>query len=848
MFKKILPWLLVFVLALAVVYFRFYPKLLPYLHLAAQQEVYKDEKAALKKNIEDRYPDARGMASSKLLARLFDERLKSARPEIDALIAAKAEELKDRYRGPDGRVYLNGIDSYYWLRLLNNLLKSGHIGDRQLGGLEFDDLIGNPIDSATKKNVHLWLGFVFYRTAHFFDRNMPLEEVLFYVPIFLSVIIAFFSFVIARRCGCGDLGAFVAAFSINLSPYFLARSTNEWFDTDIYNVLFPLLSFGAFVAALQDKKVLGRILFSALSGFFLACYASTWKGWWFIFDIMVISCLFFALNQKLSRHESPSVPVLGAKAHLSALASFFIFSSFFVILFNGFSVWMDFIAEPLRLVTVMKVTSQSMWPNVYQTVAELTPAEPFFVTTCLGLPVVFFISLAGILYIFLVERSVRDERYGFSILCIVIWIISVFYAALEASRFILLLVVPLGLAFGLTIDKLYGLVEKITIGRIRRPFAAAARFSVILCVSLYVVAGVSRAHSNMMFTMPQMDDLWHNALTKINKDTPKNSYVNSWWDFGHWFKAVAGRRVLFDGMTQNTPYAYWTARALLTESEEESAAILRMINAHGNKAAEILEQEEAMDPAVAADIVSSALRKDRPSAKVYLEERQIAPFRVQMLLDLMFAPDVPQVYFVVSYDMITKIGPISYIGNWDFKKVDMWFKKKKLNHVEFLNYLMQRYDLTNQEAQDKYIAMSMFGEEEAKKWFSRPLGFYSALTDARQDGRMLFFDNGLVVDLDNKHAYVASDLDARRGVPKSIVMMEKGALETVAQKDPGLTYSGIIIKKDDKYQSLLLDEEFAKSMLVRLYFFKGTGLKHFKLFHEEKDDKGNAIYIYQLVW
>jgi hypothetical protein len=45
-----------------------------------------------------------------------------------------------------------------------------------------------------------------------------------------------------------------------------------------------------------------------------------------------------------------------------------------------------------------------------------------------------------------------------------------------------------------------------------------------------------------------------------------------------------------------------------------------------------------------------------------------------------------------------------------------------------------------------------------------------------------------------------------------------------------------------------MDEAFAKSMLARLYYFKGAGLKHFKLFDTQKDDKENAIYVYEVIW
>jgi len=70
--------------------------------------------------------------------------------------------------------------------------------------------------------------------------------------------------------------------------------------------------------------------------------------------------------------------------------------------------------------------------------------------------------------------------------------------------------------------------------------------------------------------------------------SPADSVVNSWWDFGHWFKVVAGRRVLFDGMTQNTPYAYWMAQVFLSDDETAAARTLKMLDASGLEGVELL--------------------------------------------------------------------------------------------------------------------------------------------------------------------------------------------------------------------------------------------------------------------
>jgi len=47
-----------------------------------------------------------------------------------------------------------------------------------------------------------------------------------------------------------------------------------------------------------------------------------------------------------------------------------------------------------------------------------------------------------------------------------------------------------------------------------------------------------------------MNDGWYESLTKIKQNASEDAIINSWWDFGHWFKAVGDRAVTFDGTPQ----------------------------------------------------------------------------------------------------------------------------------------------------------------------------------------------------------------------------------------------------------------------------------------------------------
>ncbi|MFH0877857.1 MAG: STT3 domain-containing protein, partial [Candidatus Omnitrophota bacterium] len=826
---------------------RFYPRLLPLLDTKAKVEIYDEERQALRKKIKEKYTNLSPAVETKLLQQLFQENLKLSGSEINAKIKTRAAAFKNIYRDADGHVYLVGIDSYYWLRLLRNLLEKGHIGDRVVQGVDVDDLQGAPIDNATRRNVHLWLGVLFYKIASLVQPQVPLEPVLFYIPIFLSCVIAVFSFFVAKKLGANDLGAFFAAMAINLSPFFMVRSVGEWFDTDIYNVFFPLLVFGTSLYAFDAKTLRKRLGLCGLAALFLAFYASTWKGWWFIFDLMVASGGLFILNlhQSCAASADERRMIREQAINLGLLA---VLGSLFVLVFNGVSVWKDFIAEPLRLSAVLKVTSLAMWPNVYWTVAELGPAEPADIIRSLGGYFIFFSGLFGLLYLGLWERGLRDARRGFGLLCLIFWISGVFYASMSVLRFILLLVVPVGLSFGLVISKCTAVLVQATQRTLKKTHALAVRCAVMFILVLYLTFNIFMVHASLLTAIPSMNDTWNAVLTRIKQKTSSDAVIVSWWDFGHWLKAVANRRVLFDGMTQNTPHAYWIAYGLLTDNEKEAAGILRMINGYGNKAVALLEGE-GVSVASAVGMIKKAVVMSPAAARIYFAQTLKSKIADE-LCGVLFPAKLPPVYFIVSSDMPVKIGAISYIGNWDFSRVEQWltFRKKQINRVDFTTYATKRYNLTLEEADQKFLELSLLNNRQARGWYSRTWQFVSGLAPGRQDEKVLFFENGLVVNLANNHAYVVASPRGERGVPESLFVFNNNTLTEVPQKDPSLSYSALMIKENDDYKSVLLDTALAKSMLVRLYYFKGDGLKYFKLFDQEKDDKGNAVYVYKMEW
>lgn len=65
---------------------------------------------------------------------------------------------------------------------------------------------------------------------------------------------------------------------------------------------------------------------------------------------------------------------------------------------------------------------------------------------------------------------------------------------------------------------------------------------------------------------------WLDALNWIKNETPKDSVVISWWDYGYWLSVLGERATVADGATLNTTQIELLAKAL-TGTEEEALEI-----------------------------------------------------------------------------------------------------------------------------------------------------------------------------------------------------------------------------------------------------------------------------------
>jgi len=63
-------------------------------------------------------------------------------------------------------------------------------------------------------------------------------------------------------------------------------------------------------------------------------------------------------------------------------------------------------------------------------------------------------------------------------------------------------------------------------------------------------------------------DDWHNAMEWLNKNTPEDAVIASWWDYGYWITTLSERASLADNATLDTQRIQKIAKTLLSPPDE----------------------------------------------------------------------------------------------------------------------------------------------------------------------------------------------------------------------------------------------------------------------------------------
>ena len=238
-----------------------------------------------------------------------------------------------------------------------------------------------------------------------------------------------------------------------------------------------------------------------------------------------------------------------------------------------------------------------------------------------------------------------------------LWLTASVLGALQAVRYQMILALPLSVLAGIATAIVYRYFSEKE--RLDGILAALVLLTALLFPTAYaaVAAGVSPASS---FPTPQME----REMAYIRENTPEDTVIASWWDFGYYFEEIGNRATLFDGGTQSGMRLYLMAKALTTDDASLSAGILRMLAASGDEAL-ITLTERFQDGGEAVTLLMTLLSMDPEEAPAFLESAYgMSSDEAAELVSLIHPSDGRPLCLLISRDMIAKSKWFPFFGNW----------------------------------------------------------------------------------------------------------------------------------------------------------------------------------------
>lgn len=889
------------------IYIRMQAGFLPFTDDWAANSVINGVKSQIRASIDQQYPNLPDANKNALVDTELQKVINQNPKQFGDTIKAYSASFKSFFQDENGKNYMPDIDPYYWFRYVKNIVDHGHPGDVLKDGKPYDTHQLAPLGRPVFPDMfHEYFLAYFYRFLHIFAPDLSIMRSMFYYPVFVSALCVLLVFLIARKIA-GNLGGFFAGLMMAVNSAFLGRTLFGHADSDAWVVFFPLLVTWLFVAAIDAKSVVKVIIFNILAGLFTAIYTYAWSGWWYIFDFLIATISFTFLYLVLTNlsHIKRDIKSVFSNITLRNLIFagfvYFLSTALFVTIFSGWGTFVGSFLGPLSFKSIKAPVDSSMWPNVLTTVAELNEGSINGIISSVGSQFLFYLSLLGLVlaisrseelkkfdfaYViftaifygayFLLQRAgldispfglliwialpiliriglaifKKDSSYDFkpSIL-LAMWIISTIYASIKGIRFTLLLAPAFSVAFGVALGRLYiyllnGLTKELKIHK------AVGSSILIVLLLLVCISPIRGAIITAGADIPIVNDAWYNAMNAIKQDSKEDAIITSWWDFGHHFKALADRKVTFDGTTQTHPPAHWVGKLLMSKDEQEAAGILRMLDCGSNNAHSFINNI-LNDSHKSLKILNEIMPLSRKDAEKRLRDYKFNDKQIEHILSATHC-NPPEAYFIASNDMIGKSGVWSHFGSWNFEKADIWYNARNMPQAKAVEYMTGKFNYTKERAENTYFEMqSITSDRAANDWIAPWPGYGGMTACTKNKNEVYACSNGFQINLSGKDVFAIGQQGIVR--PKLAAFTTDNGLlfreYNGTTIDLGMT---IIPKNENELDAVLSSKELAGSMFTRMFYMQGHGLRYFKLFNHQLIFPGSNIetnvYTYKMDW
>lgn len=474
------------------------------------------------------------------------------------------------------------------------------------------------------------------------------------------------------------------------------------------------------------------------------------------------------------------------------------------------------------------------------------------------IPYLFLLAIPFI--VMLVFFACHNQEINHTILytsLLAMWILATFYASIKGVRFTLLMVVPLVLCFGIAIHILYELLAPILKQRFFIPRAIVKVTLVLLFLAL-LLPSFKEGYAMSMNMVPSITDQWYNLLVELRDKSDSHAIINSWWDMGHWFKAIGNRATTLDGGNQNSPQAHWLGKVLLTDNEYESMGILRMLDCGATTAFDQLEQLFNHDQVKTKKILDHIILLQKNEAKEYLLGQGLTEEQADHILQYTHC-DPPEDYLVVSWDMLGKSGVWAHFGSWNFSRAEVIYLANKNMKEEAITFMQENMKLAQDQAEQTYAQIKPYGSgDKANSWIAPWPSYKSAPMPCVKNNEIIICEDGILLNLTTNELYGPAPSGEKLYPSISSFINSNGEYtvqdmevsnKTLLRANDGQSFGASLFPDENgRYYLILMDTVFVKSMFNRMYFFNNYDLACFDLFKISGTPSQQEIGVWKVDW
>ncbi len=422
----------------------------------------------------------------------------------------------------------------------------------------------------------------------------------------------------------GILGALIGNFSI---MYYI-RSSIGRIDTDILNLFFPFLISLFILLIGKAQKLHHRIVFAILAALSMNLFM-----WWYprppFILAFFLTLIAYLLALKSTRKWQVLVPTI--------LAFYLIASpqiSFKGAVSDFFKRSVIQSSEAIETPKISNLAKPVVFPNAIKTISEAQTS--FSIKDALA----YTISSQFLAYIGLLSFLAMLALYWQQMIPLTPIIFLGFLSFKGSNRMIMFLAPFVGVGLGYLLTLILrqirqytrlNIEDKITDSKLEAKKNVSWSAITLSCslVFFFFIKGYTYKE---FIPKPSINPHIMRSFKEIKKIVPENSALLTWWDFGYVLTEQTNLFVFHDGGSQFSPKTHFIASSFVSPDQNYLFKTTKFLSTQGN----------------------SGINYHRISKDRLLKAMDSSPYNT-------FNP----IYLLFTYDMVSKYGAFSSLGNWD---------------------------------------------------------------------------------------------------------------------------------------------------------------------------------------